>query len=366
MKINILYSSNRPGKSIVRDVWAISRPALAAEEIDLERIKKLDLPVNEFETLVLDITSTILEREIITSCRNHVMWAQTSRVQNILEFTYPEEFEKKYGRYYENCRAEMIEKSKTMRQDDYRQFMPVMAETRYCIKISARDACKVGKYFEFLSTKLSCDALCERFEKVSELFKSVCWFAGYEDDATKSYSPVFPLKEIKNFHSGRVGDFVTVSSVVPLSLRAHMVRHRQLQIADNLLSEMSNEMIMFTKLEMNVKIQVSGHVEDFRNVVGKRSCWIAQYNLWAPFLNKAAELCGITQNDLPCARGVCPFSEDAMARYTDKDPNAPCPIHARLTQTPVTDVHIAQMRKQIEQDDRPAFVWEPHIINLEF
>ena len=78
--------------------WTVSRPN--DKDTSLRDILKLDLPVNEFINVNLVIESTIIEREIITTMRNHVMWAQTSRVQDVLAFEtseYASEFKKYYS-----------------------------------------------------------------------------------------------------------------------------------------------------------------------------------------------------------------------------------------------------------------------------
>ena len=58
----------------------------------LTDILKNDLPVNDIPSVVLSITSTIAEREVITSFTDHVMWARTSRVDDPLDFTVDEVF----------------------------------------------------------------------------------------------------------------------------------------------------------------------------------------------------------------------------------------------------------------------------------
>jgi len=357
MKIEIIDIST---PNVAKLVWHVSRPSLKYQDIDIEQIKKLDLPVNEFPTLVLEITSTILEREIITTDRNHTMWAQTSRVQNILEFEYPTEFSTNKD-FFESQRDLMIEASSTMRQDEYRSLLPIMSLTTYCIRISARDLIGLMKYFENFADKNS--HLRKRFLNVANSISLALSSLDYHEAHFKSYKAKALLKRVLSEENTLAGSFAVVTSTVPMALRAHMVRHRALHIADNLEQLLSSELIVTETLSMQLKIQVSGHVTDFKSIVGKRSCWIAQYGLWKDFLNKASEIMNIGQSELPCSGGICPFKEDAMARLTDKDPNAPCPIHLRLEEIPASSEQIAEMRAQKEADKRPDF-WDEEINNF--
>ena len=358
MRINILENSS---PFISKHVWAISRPSLDYKTIVGEEIKSLDLPINEFPSVVLKIESTILEREILTTARNHTMWAQTSRVQNILEFQYPIEFSD-YKFFFEEQQELMVLASKNSRQDDYRSLLPIMSLTTYCIRISVRDLIKLMKTFRAYSKIIP--HLRKRFAAVADSMSLVLSDLGYGGYQFKRYKPLDLLKGILSDENTLAGSFAVVTSAVPLGLRAHMVRHRALHIADNLAQLMLSESIITETLDMKMRIQVSGHVDDFKNIVGKRSCWIAQYNLWKDFLNKASEIMNVGQAELPCANGVCPFREDAATRLTVKDPNAPCPIYLRMEGIKPSILQVVQMHKQIVEDERQLF-WLDEINKLE-
>lgn len=74
------------------------------------------------------------------------------------------------------------------------------------------------------------------------------------------------------------------------------------------------------------------------HIIGKRGCWIAQLSLWRPIIyGMVDELCKKVSpifRDVitpPCIKGDvfrgCLFSADNEARYSDKDPEPPCPLY---------------------------------------
>ena len=84
-----------------------------------------------------------------------------------------------------------------------------------------------------------------------------------------------------------------------------------------------------------IKICISAEREFWKTVVNKRQCWIAQYGIWKDIIVEAQKFINISEQDLPCNKGFCPYTRDAELRYTDKDPGAPCPIQSKLASTPI-------------------------------
>lgn len=360
MKIEVLDVNNSISYyNTSKVIWNRSRPKEKLDEIDGKMVNKLDLPVNEFSSAILFIESTILEREIITSMRNHVMWAQTSRVQNILDFEYPNWIKNK--EVFEQTRSRMKYISTTERQDDYRMALPLMSLTKYSIKISARDLIHLHNYFVYLFTKFSLTHFNEMLSSAIEKFREVLKVLGYQD--YKSY-PDFKtpqiLKPILDYASGRIGNTITVSARITISLRAQLVRHRNLLVRDNLLSMMLESSFVYSAIGDEIDVQISGLIEDISDVISKRSCWIAQYNLWSPLINEIEKIIELGEKVLPCKDGVCPFAKDAELRLTNKDPNAPCPIHAKLNKIKINETQKMKMREQKVLDLRPSF-WDREI-----
>lgn len=358
-----LIDSNYKAAHPSSTAWRNSRPDNTP--IPLDEILQLDLPVNEMPMATLFIESTILEREIIVSLRNHVMWAQTSRVQDILNFTYPDCFGVNEYEYFEGQRQKMQEDSeKGIRQDGFRRHLPLMSLTKHTVNLSMRDIITLTKYF--LKLAENAPHVQELFNDTADCFLGVLFDVfGFSPSFIEKYRAKPVLRNINNRinHASCEGDIIIVSTVMSLSLRAQLARHRNLTIQDNLEALILQDDIAYQSIEMPVVVQVSGLAEDWLEVIKKRSCWIAQYDLWSDLLNKASAFFEDPQTLLPCANGACPYDGDAKARYTEEDPNAPCPIHAQISNTPVRIDQITEMNSQWHEDKRPSF-WMSKISNL--
>ena len=60
--------------------WDESRPHNDAK---LEDVMRVNAPVNEMASVLLNIYSSIIVREVVAGIREHSMWASTSRVDNV-------------------------------------------------------------------------------------------------------------------------------------------------------------------------------------------------------------------------------------------------------------------------------------------
>ena len=115
-----------------------------------------------------------------------------------------------------------------------------------------------------------------------------------------------------------------IQARVPISLRAQLVRHRNLHFVDNFYYQLTEPDILLADLSWHVEMEISAPNDVWKSVISKRSCWIAQADLWKPILDKFDE------GFLPCADGKCPYVKDAELRFTDADPGVPCPRYANL------------------------------------
>ena len=84
--------------------------------------------------------------------------------------------------------------------------------------------------------------------------------------------------------------------------------------------------------------------------------------MWATIINQVQEQLG-TQS-LPCNNGKCPYHTDAELRYTDADPNPPCPIHAKMHSVSVTPGEIDAMNDLILKDQRSITFWGEKVKTL--
>ena len=300
------------------EAWRLSRDreATYAEETVLS----VEASVNELPSALLHFEDlTILEREIFTTLRNHVIWARTSRVDDPLTFTVPTEL---HVPFHEQCRALM--RQHTGQQDEWRMHLPIMAHTSWVARISLRDLVNVANYFNYLASLTDIhNDLRKRFHAVS--------VALFEHAPTSAHD--YKLKKL--LHEGlpefqpahkRVGNVEFFCGVVPFALRAQIVRHRGILIQDNLFAILrEGETTLGTTLASPMCVHLCATTQTWTEVLSHRACWIAQQDLWQPITKCFPAV------TLPCADGICPYEADAEARLRPgNDPNPPCPRYMNL------------------------------------
>ena len=355
MKIEIISDDRvSSGKNLSRVAWELSRSP--DDTTPLDTILSIDAPVNEIPSIVMSVQCTILEREIFASFRDHVMWARTSRVDAPSEFVVPE-----YFQLSEDNATIMLLKQRIKAdmdagiiQDEYRLHMPICAMTSFTTRLSWRGLIKIYKLYEYLAT------INEYFvvgkAELNNKFQLHKYAGNY------SFVNPIPMLQEKEMVSGNIGPVVTVFQEMTIGLRAQVVRHRNYTIKDNLMEIIKSKDCWTKTLGDKIKISISAEIEFWKTVVNKRQCWIAQYGIWKDIIIVAQEYISISEQDLPCNKGFCPYTRDAELRHTDDDPGAPCPIHSDLTSTPIAQKYMDMVR--IEASYRPAF-WQKHIDKLE-
>ena len=355
MKIEIISDDRvSSGKNLSRVAWELSRSP--DDTTPLDTILSIDAPVNEIPSIVMSVECTILEREIFASFRDHVMWARTSRVDAPSEFVVPE-----YFQLSEDNATIMLLKQRIKAdmdagiiQDEYRLHMPICAMTSFTTRLSWRGLIKIYKLYEYLAT------INEYFvvgkAELNNKFQLHKYAGNY------SFVNPIPMLQEKEMVSGNIGPVVTVFQEMTIGLRAQVVRHRNYTIKDNLMEIIKSKDCWTKTLGDKIKISISAEIEFWKTVVNKRQCWIAQYGIWKDIIIVAQEYISISEQDLPCNKGFCPYTRDAELRHTDDDPGAPCPIHSDLTSTPIAQKYMDMVR--IEASYRPAF-WQKHIDKLE-
>jgi len=355
MKIEIISDDRvSSGKNLSRVAWELSRSP--DDTTPLDTILSIDAPVNEIPSVVMSVQCTILEREIFASFRDHVMWARTSRVDAPSEFVVPEYFQlsednDKIILLKEKIKADM---DAGIIQDEYRLHMPISAMTSFTTRLSWRGLVKIYKLYQQLA-KINEYFIVGKTE-LNNKFQLHKYAGNY------SYVDPIPMLKENERKSGVIGPIVTVCQEMTIGLRAQVVRHRNYTIKDNLMEIIKSEDCWTRTLGDKITISISAEIDFWKTVVNKRQCWIAQYGIWKDIIIAAQEYISISEQDLPCNKGFCPYTRDAELRHTDDDPGAPCPIHSDLTSTPIDQKYMDMVR--IEASYRPAF-WQKHIEKLE-
>lgn len=339
-------------------VWKISRPL---SDSRFEDICDLDLPVNEFIPINLEIKSTLLEREIFTSFRRHKVWARSSRVEEPLDFEVVDEtinpnVDRPIRAHLENIRNRMRVLAESEAQDDYRLIMPLMAMTTYSISTDYRSLMKTVNYFDHLSTKIP--HFGNQFADFSDmLFDIIKDISGKHSLALDNFKMDSPLTEDYQYYgkSEFSNGVITANISVPFHLRAQLVRHRSIGFSDNLFELMTDSSIMGDSMDTTVDMTIWGSVSDIQDIITKRNCWLANYKQWKNVIS-AIEQVMDGNALLPCSNSNnCPYHADAQLRIERKDPNPPCPRHMKLTNQVVDDIQRVEIKDMISRDERQDF-----------
>lgn len=323
--------------------WGGSRDLDA--DVSIPEVAKLDASVNELPTAMFYFRDMmILERELVVTPRNHVIWARTSRVDDPRKFTVPLGFEKTDA--HNAIRYDMEQQHQLgIHQDQWRMRLPLCAQTSWTTRLSYRDAIRLCAYFVDVATAVTSQnaMLALRLIHTSH---SLQWLLPRAYGVTSSAVieavskfkrlPIQPMVETTLGTANErmaFGNVVSVTLAMPLALRAQLVRHREITVADNLVAVLAQAGSEQLPISTPLFVQAVALASTWATVLGKRTCWMAQADLWAPL----ARLYGTDVEGLPCADGVCPYAEDAKLRLAGKDPGAPCPRYSNLTRTPLND-----------------------------
>jgi hypothetical protein len=300
---------------IAQQAWRLSRNLL---RVPLEKVLAVDAPVNELPAYVLHFEDMmVLEREIFTTPRHHVIWARTSRVDDPLQFMVP-------GVYaglvpVDAIRAAMqAAKGAGQIQDHWRSLLPLAAHTSWCGRLSLRDLVKMRDYFVYLADHVT-PILRERFLDVADML-TLCAPINGVRYAPEQYLNEKPLRGAKLTSVYSHWQFITTT--VPLMLRAQVVRHRPIMFVDNFFQLLRSSNVLTMNLNAPVRMQLCATASTWHAVTAKRNCWISQNELWQPLLQHSTAL--------PCDDGHCPYAEDNRSRMQGNDPNPPCPIFLEM------------------------------------
>lgn len=345
----------------VERVWLASRPNVNLEELDLWEVLCLDAPITEFAHLPVIITAPILVREVFASLRNHIMWAQTSRNTDLLKEwdVFDTNMNGLAKHAVKSLRTGMLNMAADgIKQDVYRLNLPLSYMTTFSMALSWRDVLRMKSYFGNLQAADLCvqtmfseveAALLTIIKRTIDAMRAQGWLKASNKtremmvrQACNSIKPQVVMHEWSPLEYGDAadaGDMVTISTPIQIGLRAQLVRHRYVHVADTL-SLLINSEHNLSRFALNnvINASVTASKATWRTLIKERSCWIAQADLWATVLRVAASRVLPSNYDfekmLPCASGICPFSEDAKLRLSGKDPGVPCPRYIKLNAPP--------------------------------
>lgn len=304
---------------VAQEAWQLSRPN-QQQPTPLEEVLAVDAPVNELPSYILLFEDfTILEREIIATPRNHVMWARTSRVDDPTKFTVPVEYAEKIPTA--TIRQSMAKaKQHGKPQDTWRAKLPIFAHTSWVARVSLRDLIKLALYFEYLAAKFA--RYRQRWQAIAEAMRSFTTHRlNYQLDKYLYEQQLNGDTHRAKFGSG----WSIIYAKVPLMLRAQLVRHRPLHFIDNLFSLLRHDALPQYDLNTTIYMELCATDAIWHEIISKRNCWIAQADLWKPITVY------FNEQTLPCSgSGCCPYGTDNVQRMAGLDPNPPCPLYLKL------------------------------------
>lgn len=307
--------------------WRTSRPNDTSA--DLFDILQMDVPVNEFAFLQFELTAPIAVRELICSFRNHIVWARSSRVDDLNNWPLwkglsPEAIER-----CKALQAQMKSDMETQHQDDFRRHIPLGYMTTFSFGISFRDFVKLQ-----ISLMNSENAMLEETAVAllgAILKMSPSNFALVSEAINnKWYKPFNFTHTMVSSTNAVIGRFVNFDIVTTIQLRSQLIRHRAISFLDTFMGYIA-ERNLYASMDSNIWMQIIMPLDFAEELVRKRSCWIAQTDLWAPVINKLQPLIASGKTLLPCDGGHCPFKRDNDLRLMKKDPSPPCPKAAVMS-----------------------------------
>lgn len=374
IEIRLIHAE--PWQELIKEGWLNSRPHLnPADDLNFIDVLKIDTPVSELAGITMEMTVPILFREIICSARDHVVWARTSRVDNLTEewniYEGITEFQKLE---IADLAAKLTEESGHEAQDEFRKNLPLGYMTSFTTKLSIRSAIKMVKYFLSLAARdsyirtaastfaFNLEAILEELGvPVGEVLQIV-----KSDDLS-------PLTKGKGRSFAELGDHIIIEGDYSIMLRSQIIRHRLLHVVDDLCSlfELSNVWSVPISRKMHLSIGAPRHI--WEGIVGKRLCWLAHSSIWADIINDVTQVSAEAIGALiPCKDGICPYNEDCRQRIMLNDPGLPCPRHLNLTGAiykEAVENNFDPMKlkpsmiEYIEKSGRPKSYWLKEILN---
>ena len=352
------------------DAWRISRPHVKRLSLDDKRnIRDMDTPVGDLVHYTLHLKVPILIREILASHRRHIMWARTSRADDIVS----------NWEVYGNCSSadmESIDQSAHAvrdaheageSQEKYRQWLPMAYMTEFTWKVSHRNLVKIIKYFEDLSKATT--RVSNNLSMLYDAFVVKLRIATHLKGDYSTYGRTELLPEIQEFGGpGNVAADDGMSAFVFLyttwSFRSQAIRHGALTVFDDLKKLATSKRALRTRMADRTRMYIIATKDTWREIFRSRNCWIAQYELWDDLRQALLPWVDGIDRVLPCDDGApCPYVTDNNLRLEGNDPNPPCPIQSAREDRGME--YAGVMRGYLLRTGRPQGPWEPAIASVE-
>lgn len=364
IKVNLVHADN--WKELIKIAWVNSRPNVNPDEINYHDVLKIDTPVSEIPGIVVELDVPILFREIIANMRDHVMWARTSRVDNLTEEWHIINHlgltdQCAVGNLAEKLYQEFKEGST---QDNYRQHLPLGYMTGMTCRFSIRTMFKLIKYFQYLkdnypSVEMAAHQMVEQFTQiatsldidVADVLKKI------------KFQDLIPEMKHQKLENNAVysSNHTVIKVLIPISLRAQLIRHRVISVVDNLLDFIKVDHVWAVPISSMIEVEISASNSIWKSLVGKRIGWIAQSDLWSPITEAIIRGGNVEDFMMDLSEGY-PYAGDNWERIKGTDPGVPDPIHVlELSDDEfkqwITEDMINRMYQYVIDTNRPSKYW---------
>lgn len=321
----------------IRDVWKISRPMLSDNEIpNRNELISMNLPVSSFETYTIEVTSTILFRDLMLTFRPLIAaWAQSLRIKKFEygELSLDEDSESQEASLYLNTCINRVKSGEI--QDYVKEDLPWSTETTYVISLDFRTFQNI--VFTLLEHQV------KGCYKWYDFFKSSTGLTD-KDFAKLNKADLYRLvsltKEEKELPYGDSGGYMHAlkANVLP-NLMAQFIRMQTHTVKNglwNLVLEHGVEAIECKRMS-DTPVDVIAYLDDdsFKRIVSIRTCSFAQMDKeskgsWSSVLKPIVEKMSPQEfmMQLPCKgdKTKCRIQKDMEIKLSHKDENLPCAI----------------------------------------
>ena len=267
-------NDNRPA------AWRLSRPN--AEGAPFVEADGWDVGLHDLKTVTFQVDGSAGFRELLTGLRPYAAWSQSSRINKVSDIPMTEyKDHQNIKSSQEAAWQEALHLTETVHQDVGRQTLPMGMWHQFTYQCSWRTA--IGFIRSLYET--SQDFYYQYYGK-----QMLDQMGMTEEDLLNS-----PVQSIWQHYgvdlsSWKPGDdeyagIKIISCEMPVSWRAQMVRQTQVKVLDNLWNLLQQHDDEYDALPLDTKlcmtlVMSSAHYE---NLCRRRSCLIAQVELWYPF-----------------------------------------------------------------------------------
>lgn len=361
--VNLIHADD--WKSLIKEAWSNSRPNINPDEINYNEVLQIDTPVSEIPGVVLELEIPILFREILVNMRDHVVWARSSRVDSLLDqWNVIDSVTSEDTILLKKLTEQMTTDSETQTQDNYRQNLPLGYMTGLTTRISIRSMFKILKFFDYLSKNYPTvsTAANDLSVKLKDILNTL------EIDVEVVSKRIKFQNLVPEYVSPKLGynkvssaNHTVITALIPISLRAQLIRHRPISVVDNLLDFIKNDQVWSLPISSMIVVEISASNSIWKSLVGKRIGWIAQSDLWSPITDAIISDGNVEDFMMDLSEGY-PYAGDNWERIKGTDPGVPDPLHVlELSDEEfkqwITPEMVDRMYQYVIDTNRPGHYW---------